>query len=182
MNNDEKLKMLLHPEDYTLEELDQMLDEEAIDVPDSKREWRRFHARHTAHRWRYAAAASLTLLLASGLTAASVLWYAGYEIRRTSTAQQQNVTGSTAPQGGHSAAFTTTDAAPVVFEDRELQDILQYVAEHYQAKVEYKNDSCRHVRFYLQWQSDDTLNEVVEHINHFNKVHITQDELTLTVE
>ena len=44
MKKEEQIRMLLHPEDYTDEQLDQMLDETDVKVPDADEEWEKFRS------------------------------------------------------------------------------------------------------------------------------------------
>ena len=44
MKKEEQIRMLLHPEDYTDEQLDQMLDETDVKVPDTDEEWEKFRS------------------------------------------------------------------------------------------------------------------------------------------
>jgi uncharacterized protein YmfQ (DUF2313 family) len=44
MKKEEQIRMLLHPEKYTDEQLDQMLDETDIQVPDANEEWEKFRS------------------------------------------------------------------------------------------------------------------------------------------
>lgn len=70
----------------------------------------------------------------------------------------------------------TNPKAPVVFEDIELSGILEYIADKMQVKVEYRNQAAAHIRFYLQWDSKDSLQDIIDKINHFDKVHLSFDE------
>ena len=45
MKKEEQLRMLLHPEKYTDEQLAQMLDETRVDIPDVNEEWQRLTGR-----------------------------------------------------------------------------------------------------------------------------------------
>ena len=74
--------------------------------------------------------------------------------------------------------------APIIFEDAELGTILNYISEKAKVKVEYRHAAAAHIRFYLQWESQDTLGDIIDKINHFQKVHIVFDESTqcLTVD
>ena len=75
-----------------------------------------------------------------------------------------------------------TKQTPVIFNNVELQQIMQYIADGYDVKVEYKNEATRTLRFYLQWEADDTLQEIIDKINHFEKVHLTLNEDTIIIE
>jgi len=53
---------------------------------------------------------------------------------------------------------------------------LKRIAQKSNVKVEYRNPSAAHVRFYLQWDSKDTLQDIIDKLNHFEKVHVSFDE------
>lgn len=59
---------------------------------------------------------------------------------------------------------------------------MKYVSDNYNVKVEFKNNDARTIRFYLQWESDNTLQEIIDKINHFEKVRLTLNEETITIE
>ena len=74
MTREEKLKMLLHPEQYTDEQMDQMLNETEVSTPDANEEWQRFESKHRQSRkplmrW---AAMFIGVLMLSGITYAAV--------------------------------------------------------------------------------------------------------------
>ena len=75
-----------------------------------------------------------------------------------------------------------TKQAPVIYNNVELQQIMQYIADGYGVKVEYKNEATRTLRFYLQWEAEDTLQEIIDKINHFEKVHLSLNEETIIIE
>ena len=75
-----------------------------------------------------------------------------------------------------------TKNAPVEFNNVELQQIMKYVSDNYHIKVVFKNNKARTIRFYLQWESDNTLQEIIDKINHFEKVRLTLNEETITIE
>jgi hypothetical protein len=64
----------------------------------------------------------------------------------------------------------------------ELQQIMQYITDGYGVKVVFKNKTAQTIRFYLQWEADDTLLEIINKINHFEKVHLTLTDETITIE
>jgi hypothetical protein len=77
---------------------------------------------------------------------------------------------------------TPTKQEPVIYNNVELQQIMQCIADGYGVKVVFKNESARTLRFYLQWEADDTLQEIIDKINHFEKVHLTLNEDTIIIE
>ena len=78
--------------------------------------------------------------------------------------------------------MTPTKKEPVIFNNVELQQIMQYVADGYSVKVEFRNKAARTIRFYLQWEADDTLQEIIDKINHFEKVHLTLNQEIITIQ
>lgn len=79
-------------------------------------------------------------------------------------------------------AVAPTKSAPVLYNNVELQQIMQYLSDGYNVNIVFKNDSVRIIRFYLQWEADDTLQEIIERINHFKKVNLTLAEETIIIE
>ncbi|MBQ8466663.1 MAG: DUF4974 domain-containing protein, partial [Prevotella sp.] len=75
-----------------------------------------------------------------------------------------------------------TQKAPVIYNNVELRQIMQYIADGYGVKVEFRNEAARTLRFYLQWEADDTLQEIIDKINHFEKVHLTLTDETITID
>lgn len=130
--------------------------------------------------WMKIAAAFVGLLMLSGIS------YAAYHIvNRAEKNETALVTDSVkTPQKQKRkgcgrwrlAEDRTNPKAPVVFEDIELSGILEYIADKMQVKVEYRNQAAAHVRFYLQWDSKDSLQDIIDKINHFDKVHLSFDE------
>ena len=188
MTTDDKLRMLLHPERHTVSELDRMLSDEDISVPDAGHEWQRFMAartpKHPARTRLRLAAACAALLLMSGLSAAGVLWLAGYQPHdaRPESAPAPEATATVSDTPHTPRRQGEARQVPFTFENQELQVILTQLAAHYGVAVNYRNDSVRHVRLYLQWDDTQTLHDVIDKINHFEKVHLTLDEQTINAE
>ena len=157
MKKEEQIRMLLHPEQHTDKQFDQMLDEVSVPMPDADKEWERFRRSHLQRRskgWMQVAASIVGVLMLSGI----------------------------AYRDAHGVAMVPTKKTPVIFNNVELQQIMQYVADGYGVKVEFKNKAARTIRFYLQWDADDTLQEIIDKINHFEKVHLTLNEETITID
>ena len=68
------------------------------------------------------------------------------------------------------------------FNNVELQQIMQQLSRDYSVKVVFKNEAKRKLRFYLKWEADDSIQEILNRINHFEKVHLTLSEETVTIE
>ena len=71
---------------------------------------------------------------------------------------------------------------PLVYENAELQNILTPIAEHFHLQVTYQNESARHIRLFLQLEKNMNLDDIIELLNHFEKVNIRHEGQTLIVE
>lgn len=191
MKKEEQIRMLLHPEKYTDEQLDQMLDEVSASVPDVNREWAKFEAEHFGNERRKAkserplflkiAAMFVGVLMLSGIAYATINHFIQMEEKPKMdiTERKPDIKKVKRIYG---VEKTPTKKVPIIFNNVELQQIMKYVADGYGVKVTFKNNAARTVRFYLQWEAEDTLQEIINKINHFEKVHLTLNEETITVE
>lgn len=71
---------------------------------------------------------------------------------------------------------------PLVYENAELQNILPPIAGHFHLQVTYQNESARHIRLFLQLEKNMSLDDIIELLNHFEKVNIRHEGQTLIVE
>ena len=71
---------------------------------------------------------------------------------------------------------------PLVYENAELQNILTPIAGHFHLQVTYHNESARHIRLFLQLEKNMSLDDIIELMNHFEKVNIRHEGQTLIVE
>ena len=72
MKKEEQIRMLLHPEKYTDEQLDQMLDEVNIPVPEPNEEWARFKKKRSGSPILKIAASIIGVLMLSGISYATI--------------------------------------------------------------------------------------------------------------
>ena len=185
MKKEEQIRMLLHPEKYTDEQLDQMLDERNIPVPDANDAWEQFQKAHIVAKstttWYKIAAMFIGILMLSGIAYAAISHFIMVE-DKPKVAMTERKPDVKKMEKTYGVEMTPTKKAPVIFNNVELQQIMQYVADGYGVKVEFKDKSARTIRFYLQWEADDTLQEIIDKINHFEKVHLTLNEETITIQ
>ena len=77
---------------------------------------------------------------------------------------------------------TSLAQLPLVYENAELQNILTPIAGHFHLQVTYQNESARHIRLFLQLEKNMSLDDIIELMNHFEKVNIRHEGQTLIVE
>lgn len=177
---EERIRMLLHPERYTDEQLAQMLDETKIPVPNTEKEWQRQRPARQRPLMRWAAII-IGVLMLSGITYAAMHIVSNIESKpKVAITNRKPDVKKVKKTYGIEAAPTKQEA--VIYNNVELQQIMQYIADGYSVKVEFKNEAARTLRFYLQWEADDSLQEIIDKINHFEKVHLTLHEETIIIE
>ena len=180
MKKEEQIRMLLHPEKYTDEQIDQMLDGVNIPVPDAEEAL----ARMTNPRqrgWYRIAAMFIGVLMLSGIAYATINHFI-VEDEQPKVAIMERKPDIEKVEKTYGVEKNKKKKEPVIFNNVELQQIMQYVADGYSVKVEFRNKAARTIRFYLQWEADDTLQEIIDKINHFEKVHLTLNEETITIQ
>ena len=68
-----------------------------------------------------------------------------------------------------------------VFQDAELQEILTVVANYYKLHTDYRSEEARHVRLYTKWNKAESAEKLVKRLNRFDKVNLTLEGDVLTV-
>ena len=187
MNKEEQIRMLLNSEQYTEEQLDKMLEDSHIPAPNVDKEWQSFKTRTQSkqqHRskplqW----AATLVILAAlSGISYAAISHF-------VSAKKDTNVTTTTAVDEKETAVKTAnveekTDTVMTAqnFNNVQLQEIMNQLKKDFGVKVVFNNEKARTIRLYLSWDADDKLQDIINRINHFEKVHLTLSDETITIE
>ena len=136
-------------------------------------------------------AAVAAVLVVSGITFAAI-----HLVTRSHQASDKNNTELVASQKDSiqqvsipqkSNIEEKTDSAslvqlPLVYENAELQNILTPIAGHFHLQVTYQNESARHICLFLQLEKNMSLDDIIELMNHFEKVNIRHEGQTLIVE
>ena len=175
MESNDKLEQLLR----------QMYAEETDTSEIIDEEWKKFEAKHFTPKrswgWMQIAASIIGVLMLSGISYAAISHLITMESKpKVAITDRKPDVKKVKKTYGIEAA--PTKQAPVIYNNVELQQIMQYIADGYGVKVEYKNEATRTLRFYLQWEADDTLQEIIDKINHFEKVHLSLNEETIIIE
>jgi len=185
MTREEKLKMLLHPEQYTDEQMNQMLDDTDITVPDAKKEWSRLEAKHhITHkplmRW---AAIFVGLLMLSGISYAAYHIIYGFDKhQQMPVTETQMVTQPNTASVQVAQADTTQLTNPIVYENAELGTILNDIAIQYQVEIVYKKEASKHIRLYFTLDKTANIDKIIDTFNNFERIHITNENQKLIVE
>ena len=186
MKKEEQIRMLLHPEDYTDEQLDQMLDETDVKVPDTNEEWEEFRGKREEGRRKRLpllkiAAMFVGVLILSGIAYAAVHIIRGQE---AGVGKQEAVVSTNTQHlsPNTQAPADSTAMKPVVYEDAELATILSEIATSHQCEVVYKSEASKHIRLYFTWDKKASIDDIIDTFNKFERIHITRDNQKLIVE
>lgn len=190
MNKTEKLlHMTAYPAQYTDEEMESLLaDEDVRDMYElmvmARKGFEQQKAQtlpltsstvQSAHTLRRRVAAAVAILFAMAGIAVAAYFMATRNKQQTVPAEQPATTTIIQPTQVEAPATSVPSPQEVIFEDVELQTILQKMGQHYDKKVVFNNDSTRHIRLYIKWNKEETAKETIERLNNFEKVNIKLD-------
>ena len=133
------------------------------------------------------AAAVAAVMMLSGIAWAAFGGYFAKEKSPQETARTDLHQGSPATAADTLLVppYPRTPAPPknVVFENVELQAILQKLTEHYRLEgISYSRQELRHLRLYYEWDTAASLQAVLDELNAFEQIKISTDGKKLNVE
>lgn len=200
--SDEQLNSMLAEDDELAEMMEQlattkraMTKEEAEDEQlDMDALWQEFEAEHelefdepetkrVSMPLRKIAAMFIGVALTAGVA------FAAIQIVRSVSKPAPEPTKIEAPAAPKAAqpddevpADTVVAVKPVVFDNVELAQIMAQIAAHYKAEVEIENEDAGAYRLYFEWNSQETLEHVVERLNRFESINIELNNNKMTVK
>ena len=187
MESNDKLEQLLK-QMYTQE----ARHDEDIDTSDIiDEEWVKFEAEHIRGErlevrgkrlpLRKIAAMFVGLLMLSGIAYAAVHIISSHS-QKAQEAQTVATNAQRATPGAQPEAKDSTLMKPIVYEDTELTTILDDIATFYQVEPVYKNEATKHIRLYFTWDKKQTIDNVIDTFNKFERINITRHDKILIVE
>ena len=199
-------RLIDRPESFTDKQLEQILaDDECRALYDTaiqvmhniepkletnvEAEWNRFSMLHSRYRrsqrkW-WKVAAMLAVVLMSGLAYATIqhmkqeTWS---EQKATESIVSDDTTTKTTENKQDTMQVQTSIAQPRTFENTSLDLLVGVLAEHYGMRVQVMNDEAGQLRLYYEWNPALSIEQVVDQLNTFEKVNITVNDHTLTIE
>jgi hypothetical protein len=177
------LRMMERPQDYTDEELQQLMDDpdmqacyELMVKAEEGFAQRKTKCSKGVRLWKIAAM-FIGIILLSGLT------YAAVQFSRQTT---DDVKSQTQEMQAAETRQQPTEVTPQdsirTFVNAELQQILGELADYYHVDVDYRNEQARHLRLYTKWNTTAPLSQMIERLNQFEKVSIRQTDNQIIAE
>ena len=187
MKKEEQIKMLLHPEEYSDGQIDRMLDEANIPVPDANEEWKCFESEKATTSngkpsFLKIAAMFVGVLMLSGIAYAAI-YYMNSTIKEDVNIPTQEIKASNShEQIDIETPQDSIALKPIVYENAELTIILSDIATFDHVETVYKSETAKHVRLYFTWDKTTKINYVIDTFNKFERIHITLENQKLIVE
>ena len=203
----EVLKATEHPEQYTDEQLQELLaDEECAEyyrlicdadnayaeAPEESEEeieaeWQRItrnsqpssNSQFSILNFQLSKVAAVVI----AVLALSAVSYAAVKLLSARQQQSTPVVVTETMQVSENPATPLPEPADTiqVFQDAELQEILTVVANYYKLHTDYRSEEARHVRLYTKWNKAESAEKMVKRLNRFDKVNLTLEGDVLTV-
>ena len=177
-----------HPEKYSEEQIETMMDD--LDrLPDVDTAWQKFCAAansslFTLHSSLHKVAASIIgILMLTGIAYAAVhiiSHNAGVDER----AQTQEVQNINSPKNDATAETLTADSIPQtrIFENTPLDEMVSEIAHFYNKVADIQSEEAHELRLYYKWEPKDSLESVVDDLNHFDRVTLAIEDDKLIVK
>ncbi len=161
--------------------------DKAIMMPDIDDEWSIFKNKNIEQKrkanWRNIVAACIAVLLISGLSYAAIriVNRGNMYDRSDATVKSNNAKITNDSIRISTANADTTSMTSFIFNNVELEKVMYEVAEYYHVQICYRTEKTKHIRLYLQWDKNKSLDDVIDMINHFDKVKIAKKDNTLYI-
>ena len=135
------------------------------------------------HMWHKIAAAAIAVVVISGLTVAAVHGNWLHIDEAPETVVEQETTTGHSGYTDHIATDTVANARQVeILDDVTLEALLEQMAAHYGAEVQFADDALRTMRLHFEWDKSLSLERNVQLLNNFSKfsVSIANDVITVS--
>ena len=205
------LDMIEHPENYTSEQLAELLREpetreiynllcktdsviKACKEPDINSEWENFSDKYAVRprsifSWLGSRAASIAAIVGTSIVAvaAGIAVTVAVVTHKPEPGSKEATVVSTAMPATTEDIITPADTArtasePVMFENEPLKAIMKEVAAAYGVEVKFNNREVASLHLYYKLDTSLPLNEVVEQLNTFEQINIKQEGNILNID
>lgn len=166
-----------HPENYTDQQLEAMMDD--IDrEQDADAAWQRFESVHhtmkqSSYRWLRMVAMFAGAVFLVGIAFATI-----HLVRNHPSQPAESKTVNIQPS---SLDSQPDEATPVHFDNVQLDSILNVVAVHYAKAVCFQDDSLRCLKLIMTWEPNGSLNEFLNRLNAFDGLSVSVQNDTIVV-
>lgn len=174
--------MTEHPELYSEEEWQEIFDGETVSDEQVETEWERFEQQYFAQpssQWLKIAASFIGVLILSGIALAAVHLVGSHHDDDSRTMTTATISSQDA---GEAQPEKRVRPHTVVFEDAELQQIVDSLTYYYNIKPVYRYDSARHLRLYYEWDQRNSIDDIASQISQFDRVSVSLKGDSIIIE
>ena len=163
------IDMIEHPEHYSESQIKEILQDE--------------ESRQT-----YLTMMEMRVCLLSGIAFAAIHTFSSHrQVEETSAGDTSQVKIASCPNTAVvSDKATSTDVKKEIvhktFDNVSLETMLGEMAEYYGVKIVFQNQEAKQLRFYYEWNSENSLQSVVDELNHSQQIILSLDNEQLVVE
>lgn len=187
------LRMTEHPQDYTDEELQQIMSNpdmrayyELMVSAEAGFAMKKNKATTTTTRPKFYAIGNRFVKIAAmfiGILFITGIGYAAYHLAVGGNAPaNEEVKASTQETRTTESHQQEVQNVVRTFENVELQQILQELSDYYHVGVKFHNEKVRHIRLYTKWDTTAPLKQMIERLNGFEKVSIKLNDNQMIAE
>ena len=181
----------------TMLEMRMAFDKEATDKNmDMDEEWQKFANKHSQTHsqthlasWQKIAASLVGVLMLSGIAFAAIHTFSSHRQPENvavsdTTKLKVDASRDTTSMVGNQEKNTVAKKEMVhkTFDDVTLANMLGEMARYYGVKVVFRNEKAKQLRFYYEWNSENSLQQVVDELNNSQQMNISLDNDELVIE
>ena len=173
-----------HPEKYSEEQIETMMDD--LDrLPDVDTAWQKFRRTEQSfsRRWLKAAASIIGILMLTGIAYAAVhIWSLTPNPSPKGEGNRYAQVSDTTRQSSTLHLEGSEEATPVIFENTPLDEMVSEIAHYYNKVADIQSEEAHELRLYYKWEPKDSLESVVDDLNHFDRVSLAIEDDKLIVK
>ncbi len=160
-----------------------------IGMPDIDMEWAKFEKEvidaseekskmesgkwEVNRNWSRAAMITGIVMGVSLITLASIYLYSTPQEKTEPQKNDSGMTVTTPVQEIIKTDTLTINREVFKFDNIEMKTIAKKIGDYYGKQIVFENEEAKHVRLYIQIEKTKSIEEVVEFMNNFKKVHLT---------
>ncbi|MCF0186684.1 MAG: DUF4974 domain-containing protein [Bacteroidaceae bacterium] len=148
------------------------------ETPDVNVEWQRFSTRYIPSKQqsrRKLWAIAVSILLVVGVCMAAIIPH----FSSWQSLEQTSASSLLKLDKGLEGKATMERDSTFVFDHASLESILQNLSEYYQVRVEFKREEARKIMLHVEMDKSWSLRQMVQFLNHFDKVNISLSQENL---
>lgn len=138
--------------------------------------------------FRKIAASLVGIVMLSGIAFAAIHTFSSHrqpeEVAASDTTKVKVTPRDTTSKVSNPVEKTVTKKEVVhkTFDDVTLENMLGEMARYYGVKVVFRNEEAKQLRFYYEWNSENSLQQVVDELNNSQQMNISLDSDELVIE